>query len=354
MGTTFAQVNEFPRFENKTIISVTGITTPKVVLFETTNNYGNNTVLLDKEGNILSHSWLNRSEKTTKKEYQVSEVSSEFEGRKQSLVDGNTSTSFTFSPVQENDKTITLTFPKKTEVSGILTNLDNDIIPPSTISIEADFGDGKLLPVINSVSFSSRINFSKIFVTRLKISFNTRHFLRINEIQLLTQEEVLKKDELIFFAENNKEYTLYSKPHFGHLSPSVTKYQPLSVDTQTPRFTLPVAEKNLAFNPDFDEDGLNDEIDLCPKIHDPLNTDADNNQRGDLCEDPDLDRIYSNVDNCPFIYNPNQTDTDMDGVGDKCDTEENRATENTQYLLWGVFGLMGLVLGFLVLRSLQK
>ena len=37
------------------------------------------------------------------------------------------------------------------------------------------------------------------------------------------------------------------------------------------------------------------------------------------CPDPDGDSVCSQIDNCPEIYNPNQTDSDLDLVGDSCD-----------------------------------
>ncbi len=353
-GFVSAQTDDFSRFERKTIIPISGITTAKVVRFQSAADYGQNTVLLNQEGTVISHSWNKKDEKIQQKNYLVASVSSEFEGSKNALIDGDFKTSFTFSPVQEGAKTATFSFPKKSEISGILIRLDNNVLPPSKMSVRADFGDGKLLPLLDSIPFSSRLSFSKIFVTRIEVSFDTPHFLRINEIQLLSQEEVLKKDELIFFAEEGQPYTLYSHAHFGHQYFSPEVYQPLHVDNKTPLFDMPSSQDNNSFNKDFDGDGLSDAIDLCPKIKDSQNTDIDKNGRGDLCEDPDLDAILSYEDNCPFIHNPQQQDQDLDKVGDKCDTEENRTTENSPYLLWGIFGFIALILGFLVVKSFPK
>ena len=35
--------------------------------------------------------------------------------------------------------------------------------------------------------------------------------------------------------------------------------------------------------------------------------------------DTDLDNVCDNIDNCPGVYNPTQTDSDNDGVGNACD-----------------------------------
>jgi hypothetical protein len=57
---------------------------------------------------------------------------------------------------------------------------------------------------------------------------------------------------------------------------------------------------------DTDGDGLEDPIDNCPSIPNPIQIDTDTDGAGDLC------------DNCP-TFNPNQYDRDGDGVGDVCD-----------------------------------
>ena len=41
------------------------------------------------------------------------------------------------------------------------------------------------------------------------------------------------------------------------------------------------------------------------------------------CPDSDGDGICDDVDNCPFVPNPDQTDTDGDGQGDACDADDD-------------------------------
>jgi len=62
----------------------------------------------------------------------------------------------------------------------------------------------------------------------------------------------------------------------------------------------------LAIPVDTDEDGVGDDLDNCPDIANPDQTDLDADGVGDAC------------DNCPEVPNPDQADSDGDGVGDAC------------------------------------
>lgn len=97
---------------------------------------------------------------------------------------------------------------------------------------------------------------------------------------------------------------------------------------------------------DGDGDGAPDICDNCPDVFNPDQADTDNggfgDQVGDACDscptdqnfandtdgdgiddacDPDVDgdEVENAADNCPFAANPDQADTDHNGVGDACD-----------------------------------
>lgn len=85
---------------------------------------------------------------------------------------------------------------------------------------------------------------------------------------------------------------------------------------------------------DADGDGLEDAIDNCPMLPNPVQIDSDSDGTGDPC------------DNCPF-FNPDQYDRDGDGVGDICDACPDSANasapgdvcETTIALVPALFGM---------------
>ena len=78
---------------------------------------------------------------------------------------------------------------------------------------------------------------------------------------------------------------------------------------------------------DQDGDGFGDMCDNCLNTNNPLQLNKDGDSFGDLCDlDLDGDEINNEVDNCPNIHNPfaadnKQPDLDLDGIGDACDDD---------------------------------
>jgi len=87
-------------------------------------------------------------------------------------------------------------------------------------------------------------------------------------------------------------------------------------------------------DPDDDGDGIWDEVDNCPLVSNPDQSDADADGFGDWCDfgcfiygvdefEEDCDNIPDAKDNCPVVPNPDQLDTDGDGKGDVCDPDDD-------------------------------
>ncbi len=99
------------------------------------------------------------------------------------------------------------------------------------------------------------------------------------------------------------------------------------------------------FADDYDDDGIEDTSDNCPRIENPDQADSDGDGVGDACDnclgasnedqsdldgdslgdvcdaDLDDDGVENGADNCASIPNPDQANLDTDAAGDACDDD---------------------------------
>ena len=81
---------------------------------------------------------------------------------------------------------------------------------------------------------------------------------------------------------------------------------------------------------DSDGDGVGDLCDNCHSTHNQNQWDLESDGIGDLCDsDMDGDGILNHVDNCLRVYNADQSDIDEDAEGDACDRDiDNDGLDN--------------------------
>ena len=87
---------------------------------------------------------------------------------------------------------------------------------------------------------------------------------------------------------------------------------------------------------DFDDDGIEDAPDNCPRDANAGQEDSDGDGRGDACQSVerygDGDGVPDASDNCFNVKNPGQEDSDGDGIGDACDpTSEGDIDPGTRF-----------------------
>ncbi len=70
---------------------------------------------------------------------------------------------------------------------------------------------------------------------------------------------------------------------------------------------------------DSDKDGITDEKDNCPQVHNLDQKNGDGDAFGDVCDDSDQDGVTDDKDNCIFVPNPKQEDSNKNGIGDACE-----------------------------------
>lgn len=356
-GTTHARYmgnyrpTDVTRFKQKIDFTVEGITTPKVVTYETYQSLGNFVALQKADTKDFISIQLNQTILENPWKLPILQASTLLDPNPDFIQDQNLSTFITFD--SNPNKTIIFTNPLLRMPAKLELSLAPNTNPPEAISIQALFlGQSDWQTIVDRVPFRNTINFPQILPQQIKVQFHTPHLFRLAELEWSPPNRVTtQKNKISFYAQEGTKFNLFIQPSFGQNRIPTTLDSPTSSDQNTPVFNFPPAERNPIYNPDFDGDRISDTQDLCPRVADTTNADIDKNGLGDACEDPDQDGVNSYLDNCPFVENSDQTDKDQDEIGDACDNTENRFTEQSDWWINVSFGLMVLALLYLIGRS---
>ncbi len=173
--------------------------------------------------------------------------------------------------------------------------------------------------------------------------------LKIREISFFQKENV-RSERGYFYVDNdcNQPRFLY----FGRYGQSNVqrgaKSLPVYFETKV------LTQKNIEYDPDFDDDGVLNDNDNCLKVPNVDQKDINYNRKGDVCDDGDGDGIINSEDNCPDNRNRNQYDEDGDGTGDACDEQDNRFFEENAvwvYVFAGIIVIVFLLISFNLVRK---
>ena len=263
------------------------------------------------------------------------------------MIDGNTLTYAEFDLIGDsNTAPIVLRSQKPIISSSLNFLLDGHVAMPNFVEIRArtETGTQKIV-VANSRVDGQTINFPRTVSDEWHITFRFSQPLRISEISL-AQENAVKTNTSIlrFLAQPETTYRIYFDPDRQVI---LNAGEPGNLAQDKDIVRLAKVPTNL--NPDYkiadiDNDGVPDIGDNCVSAENSDQTDANNNGKGDACDDFDKDGLINSLDNCLNLPNRDQKDTDGDRLGDACDNEESRITEKNPWLPWVGIGFAGAVL----------
>ncbi len=253
------------------------------------------------------------------------------------LTDGNRDSAIQFNASSDGLNTVSITLSSDTPqaIDRLIVQLAPHVSLPRSVAIDAQIGGTWQTVVARTPMRGSVVTFPKTTTSVWRVTFTYAQPLRIAELQLQGPETNTQTvQELRFLAKPEASYVIYidadryvsvNKNEAGDLANNI------DVLKLAPVPTLP----NPTYIPaDVDGDGIEDMFDNCVQVANEDQIDANQNGRGDACDDFDKDGKINSQDNCPNDPNQLQKDEDGDGIGDACDAEESRFTEKNPWIPW--------------------
>jgi hypothetical protein len=261
------------------------------------------------------------------------------------LTDDNPNSTETFSvdPTIQNQMTFEVAAEAPLRASGFTLDLARNVSLPLMVAVEAEQAAGSWTTVVAERRLNnSVVRFPETTAINWRITLTYAQPLRLSALRFLEDDAAqVTQDRLRWLVQPDTDYVVYFDPEAAVALPNLeagdlrSDIGVLAIDPADVTFS-----QNLAFVPaDSDADGVPDRLDNCVSVANPVQTDIDQNGRGDACDDFDRDGVLNSSDNCPNQPNARQRDEDGDGIGDACDEEESRLTEQNPWLPWLGIGL---------------
>ncbi len=263
----------------------------------------------------------------------VIEVSSNKKGKPEYLVDGDILTTFSFDPKEEGPVSFTLDLGEPMQVTRV--NIFEDQIKKRVKQIQITGGlrKDKLKTIVSKRAFDWQFDFNSPTIRFLQISLWGTRGINISNTRIFRNT----KAKVFFEALPGKRYKiLYGNPTLDSILYTVLDKE----EKAQKEVTLSKQDINPLFPEDFDKDGINNDLDNCPFVSNPMQRDSDEDRIGNDCDnapknknanqyDIDQDGIGDVIDNCKLIANPDQKNKDKDQYGDACDNAfENETSGN--------------------------
>ncbi len=341
-------VAEFPNEKTIILPELTEKTTVKLSLdenaMEEVNNRFSNFNLLDSQNEEVPFKLFYKEVERIAEGVTVIKTSSQKDGKPEYLIDNDVLTVFSFDEKVDRQDPSTFVIDLGQPLQIVRANIYDTAERVRYVEIKGGLEDGKFRTIISKRPFNWQFNFHSPSIRYLQISL-WGVGVKIDDMKLFSAKRV----EVYFDAIPGEKYKVFYGGTVDSIRYKERIDQSISVTTEA---QLTREKGNPLFPVDFDEDGINNDVDNCPFASNPLQKDTDGDRVGEICDnasevknsnqyDTDYDGVGDTADNCVLESNKDQEDRDSDGYGDACDTahgKESMEFTTKEIVLWGFGG----------------